>query len=594
MNITPTLSSNKILIYAHYNPCDEMFSHVKYTLENLRPFFKCIIFVSSSNLADVDIEYVQKFTDKIKIRKNTGLVYGAWKDVIIEEGWKSLTTFDSLTLMNDAFFGPFFQLGSAFFEQGQENVDFWSFTEEYDIGGVYMPKNHICFGKRIIISYVFQKFWDEKFPSNSSIKTETIRVLEQQLMKNLQSAGFSYSTYRDTEGLANIRAGSSSFVHKITDIIGNPFIGISNFFNYTQNSLLLKQIETSTTYPINAIHEYFYKTYNPNESLKVLNKSVVVSDKKNYESKNGVKIALHIHAYYIEIFEIFFQHIKNWQFNFDLFVTTDTQEKFKKIETIIQKNKKENVLKKIIVYENRGRDIYPWLSLSESLQNYDIVGHFHSKRTTTETENIGTAWVQEIIESLIIPIDEILSIFIKNKDIGIIIPDIPNRLKFEPEKNLWLKNKLNCEVLWEKMRTKKSINFKEIKSPIMPIGNMFWYKPNALKPLFELKLSAIAFPMEPISGDGTIAHAIERLPIYIAWSQGYDFRIAINKKNILSAYEINLRGGIWEKFEKRDKQIERFLRQLDIIQVSFTWRIGAFFTYIPNKIVSFFSKKKNK
>jgi len=592
MNISSKSSSKKILIYAHYNPHDEVFSHVKYTLEKLRPFFKSIIFVSNSNIADGDIENVQKYTDKIKIRKNTGLFYGAWKDVIMDEGWESLTTFDSLTLMNDACFGPLFPLESAFSRQEKENVDLWSFSEEYDIEGNYMPKNHICFGKQAIISTIFQKFWDKIFPSNNSTLTETIRVYEQQLIKKLQSAGFSYSTYRNAEGSTNIHPGSSSFEYKFTDINGNPFIKISNFFNYTQNSLLIKQIEASSTYPINAIHEYFYRTYNPNESLKLLNKSVVVYDKKILESNNSVKIALHIHAYYIEIFEIFFQYIKNWQLNFDLFVTTDTQAKCNQIETIIQKTKKEKLLKKIIVYENRGRDIYPWLSLSEFIQDYDIVGHFHSKRTTIKTENIGTAWVQEIIESLIIPIDDIIDIFNENNDIGIIMPDIPNRLKFEPEKNLWLKNKLNCEVLWEKMKTKKTINFKEIQTPIMPIGNMFWYKPNALKPLFDLKLSAIAFPLEPISEDGTIAHAIERLPIYIAWSQGYDFRIAINKKNILSAFEINLRGEILEKLEKRDIQIKRLIRQLNIIQISFTWRIGAFFTYIPNKIFSFFQRKK--
>ena len=71
----------------------------------------------------------------------------------------------------------------------------------------------------------------------------------------------------------------------------------------------------------------------------------------------------------------------------------------------------------------------------------------------------------------------------------------------------------------------------------MPYGTMFWYRPEALKPLFDLNLTEQDFPEEPLPVDGTIAHAIERLPVYIAWSQGYDFRIAIHKDNIMSGFE---------------------------------------------------------
>ncbi len=32
-------------------------------------------------------------------------------------------------------------------------------------------------------------------------------------------------------------------------------------------------------------------------------------------------------------------------------------------------------------------------------------------------------------------------------------------------------------------------------------------------------------PIEPVSDHGTVLHAIERLPVYVAWSEGYNFRI---------------------------------------------------------------------
>ena len=33
-------------------------------------------------------------------------------------------------------------------------------------------------------------------------------------------------------------------------------------------------------------------------------------------------------------------------------------------------------------------------------------------------------------------------------------------------------------------------------------------------------------PDEPLPNSPTLLHALERLPVYVAWDQGYDFRIA--------------------------------------------------------------------
>ena len=50
----------------------------------------------------------------------------------------------------------------------------------------------------------------------------------------------------------------------------------------------------------------------------------------------------------------------------------------------------------------------------------------------------------------------------------------------------------------------------------MPYGTHVLVSSDALQPLFDLKLKEEDFPEEPLPIDGTIAHAIERLPVYIA------------------------------------------------------------------------------
>ena len=50
------------------------------------------------------------------------------------------------------------------------------------------------------------------------------------------------------------------------------------------------------------------------------------------------------------------------------------------------------------------------------------------------------------------------------------------------------------------------------------MGPLFGFKYDALKPLFDLNLTAADVPAEPLP-QNSILHAIERLLIYIAWDQ---------------------------------------------------------------------------
>ena len=63
----------------------------------------------------------------------------------------------------------------------------------------------------------------------------------------------------------------------------------------------------------------------------------------------------------------------------------------------------------------------------------------------------------------------------------------------------------------------------------LSIGNCYWAKFDALKPLFDLDWDYDDFHPEPMPLDGTISHALERVYGHVAASQGFYTEIVMNE-----------------------------------------------------------------
>ena len=59
------------------------------------------------------------------------------------------------------------------------------------------------------------------------------------------------------------------------------------------------------------------------------------------------------------------------------------------------------------------------------------------------------------------------------------------------------------------------------KEPIAPLGTMFWFRPKAMKLLFDQDWEYTDFPPEPNKTDGTLLHAVERIYSYVVQQEGY-------------------------------------------------------------------------
>ncbi len=233
----------------------------------------------------------------------------------------------------------------------------------------------------------------------------------------------------------------------------------------------------------------------------------------------SLRIALHIHIYYIDLFTVILWRLNLNEVRPDLFITVPSNAVFLQVKETLA-NTYQGKICEIIIVPNKGRDIGPMLTALDYtlLKSYDIIGHIHTKKSMhVSDKNIGIAWYDFLLENLLggksAMADIILGCFSSDSSLGIVFPDDPHIIGWD--RNLpyaiSLATRLGISSLPDQIW--------------FPIGTMFWARVKALEPLFSLRLTWDDYPEEPIPIDGTLLHAIERLLPIVASHAGFGFAV---------------------------------------------------------------------
>ena len=222
--------------------------------------------------------------------------------------------------------------------------------------------------------------------------------------------------------------------------------------------------------------------------------------KRNQETR----AALHLHLHYPEQAGSVIRALSNARREPDLFISVSSKEGKDMVKSLLEKCRVE--CRELAVFPNRGRDIGPFLTgYRDSLLNYEIVGHFHTKGSKHAPPDFVKRWNAFLSGNLIgrhgRMMDTILDKMDDDPKIGIVYPDDPMIWG-------WFENYTMGKTLLEKLglaipNENTFFNY--------PAGSMFWARTEALKPLFDLGLRWDDYPEEPIAQDGSILHGIERL-----------------------------------------------------------------------------------
>jgi lipopolysaccharide biosynthesis protein len=230
------------------------------------------------------------------------------------------------------------------------------------------------------------------------------------------------------------------------------------------------------------------------------------------------QVAVVAHLYYEDIWPDIAGALRSLTIPFDLIVTTVAGR-----ESLIESVRRRYPRAQIEVMENRGRDIGPFLALLEGgrLDGYRYICKVHGKKSIDGGRKtyMGELWRRRLLFDLLgAPgaANAAIAKFERDPSIGMIGPKafrLPNA-KY-PEDLSWAANRPTVLNIAERM----GVPADHFRLDFFG-GTMFWVRPEALRPLRDLRLTA-EIPDESGLVDGDLPHALERVLPTSVLAAGY-------------------------------------------------------------------------
>jgi lipopolysaccharide biosynthesis protein len=173
----------RVAIFAHYDAQGEVKPYILQYLRDLRETCAQIIFVSTGDLPESQLEQARAFCSSATRRANAGFDFGMWRQAL--EGL-DLAGIDELVLTNSSVFGPIYPLTPILEKMAQAECDFWGMTDSFEIDW-HLQSYFLVFKKRALASPALTEFFGAVLPYAS--KDQVIRSYELGLTQFLSERG---------------------------------------------------------------------------------------------------------------------------------------------------------------------------------------------------------------------------------------------------------------------------------------------------------------------------------------------------------------------------------------------------------------------
>jgi len=550
---------NRLAIYVIYDKDGIVDDYIPHFLNALSKFVSHFVIVCNGLLNEEGRRKLEKFTDDIYLRPNEGYDGGAIQDVFLNlYGWGNVYKFDELIISNDTFYGPIFEMSEMFDKMDSQNVDFWGVTEqtehlsmkaidtsvhgvdltEYNEKGL-LPKHvqsyFICINERLLKSQDFKQFW-ENMPKIKD-RQDASYLYEIPFSVVFAQKGYSYSTYINSLDCNEMKPENNYFfTHydpvKLAVQLRSPFIK-RIALHYSGNRLhylaseyineLMKIVDTFGIYSSDLIWQNLLRVGDISDIKNVMHLNYILPTKATNSARSVQsmpKTVVVAHLFYAHLLEECLGFLRNVPYWIDIVITSSNQELADKAKS--QLINREGAQVRLV--ENRGRDMSALLvGCHDIFEQYEFLCFVHDKDANAmspkrEAESFRSLLWENTLSS---PeyIMNILNEFKESPRLGFLSVPQPYHGNFL---NLfskeWGGEIENVQQLASRLGVSLAL---DASKQTFSLGNAFWCRTSALKPLHIYPWSYDDFSAEPMPVHSTISHAIERVYPYVAQFVGY-------------------------------------------------------------------------
>lgn len=535
----------RLIAYFIYDKQGIVDDYIIYMLCALKEHSSEIAVVVNGKLTSESREKLNQVTPVVMVRENKGLDVWAYKTVLDYYGWDKLVTYDEVIMMNFTIMGPVYPLSEMFESMSARDLDFWGITmyHKYEKGDPfgtiecgYIPdhiqSHFIAVRTPMLKSIEFQSYWNNM----QEIKDyrDAVGCHEAMFTKRFSEKGFKWDVYADMgDGYNNhpILCATREMLEEKRCPIFKRRSFMQDYSNIIHDTVGQEAIEAydfidkHTDYDVNLIWDNILRLENQADIKKNMQLNYILDSKHGTDISEVLKkkrVALVLHFYFEDLAEYCLHYVKSMPKEADIYVTVGSEKKKKIIEetfSVLENNVK------VILIENWGRDVSALLvGTKDFIMDYDYVCFVHDKKVTQlSPQTVGAGFSYKCFENLLPTkefVQNVIRTFEENPRAGLLTPPPPNHGDYYI--TLGLEWGMNYDVtveLAEKLGITVPIDKK--KEPIAPLGTMFWFRPKALKLLFDQDWEYKDFPAEPNKIDGTLLHAVERIYSYVVQQEGY-------------------------------------------------------------------------
>lgn len=525
--------------FDEYETVDEYFF---YLLSEIAKFTVRNVFVSNGPITDVAERRIRGLGYEIIIRGNVGFDVWAYKTAIEHVGYESLGEYDEIILFNHTFYGPIYPFEEMFEVMDVKQCGFWGitahkeldpnpFTGETGEGALpwHLNSHFIAVRKSLATSKEFKDYW-QNMPMIVSYN-DSVLTHESRFTRHFQRLGYVCLVYDDD---AQYSSKYPCFINvdealerrcpilKRRIFFHDPILHESHAIDLPRALRIMRE---TSDYDEGMIWSNIVRT----ADLRTLNTTAalteVLPDFRFSQSRPATKarIAVCVHVYYVDMVEEILAMCRNIPCNFDFIATTDTEIKADLIKAMCvgESNIRQVIVRVMPV--NRGRDMSSLFIACRDLfldDRYDLVCRLHTKKSPQVDGARSNLFKRHMFENLMNSqgyVSNILDMFEDRPWLGLAVPPAVH-ISFSALGMGWFANKSRASELASSLDLR--VKFDK-HSPIAAYGTMFWFRPKALRKLFEHQWRYEDFNEEPHHVDGGLAHALERLIGYVCQDAGY-------------------------------------------------------------------------